>query len=376
MDQQQKGYYPPPPQQQAYYAPPPPNQSGQYYQQPYYQPQPQPQPVYVQQQPQRKDDNSMCLGCREDQDREQTFQKRNRYSNEAVAQHYNARPDVGVVKRKDSTIIRLRNFNNWVKSILIQRHVRPRQCVLDMGCGKGGDLLKWAKAKIQHLVAADIAEVSMQQMQGRYQSLRDRRFTAEFYPMDCYSELLEPKLQPHIKFDTVSMQFCLHYAFENETKARTMLKNVTSRLRSGGYFIGTMPDANWIVKRLRQEEKGSFGFGNSIYHIDFENIREDDNGKKVGFTPFGCKYMFHLEDAVDCPEYLVHWNTLEKLASEYGLVLKFKENFHTFYANSLKVPEYSRLLERIGVVGGDKAEMSLEEWEAAGIYLAFAFEKR
>lgn len=40
------------------------------------------------------------------------------------------------------------------------------------------------------------------------------------------------------------------------------------------------------------------------------------------------------------------------------------------------MPEYSRLLERIGVVGGDKAEMSLEEWEAAGIYLAFAFEKR
>lgn len=131
---------------------------------------------------------------REDQDQEQTFQKRNRYSNEAVAQHYNARPDVGVVKRKESTIIRLRSFNNWVKSVLIQRHVRPRQCVLDMGCGKGGDLLKWAKAKIQHLVAADIAEVSMQQMQGRYQSLRDRRFTAEFYPMDCYSVNSRKKL--------------------------------------------------------------------------------------------------------------------------------------------------------------------------------------
>jgi mRNA (guanine-N7-)-methyltransferase len=72
----------------------------------------------------------------------------------SVARHYNERPDVGVVKRKESRIIRLRSFNNWVKSVSIQRHVRPQQCVFDMGCGKGGDLIKWAKAKIRHLVAA------------------------------------------------------------------------------------------------------------------------------------------------------------------------------------------------------------------------------
>ncbi|CEI88792.1 Putative mRNA cap guanine-N7 methyltransferase [Rhizopus microsporus] len=172
------------------------------------------------------------------------------------------------------------------------------------------------------------------------------------------------------------MQFCLHYSFETEQKARTMLKNVTSRLRPGGHFIGTIPDANWIVKRLRQEPKGSFGFGNSIYNIQFENIKDDDEKQKVGFTKFGCKYMFHLVDAVDCPEYLVHWSTFEKLANEYGLELKYKENFHDFYVNALKEPDYARLLERIGVVGGDKAEMSMEEWETAGIYLAFAFEKK
>ena len=71
-----------------------------------------------------------------------------------VAKHYNDRPEVGVEKRKESKIIRLRSFNNWIKSILIQRHVRQRNTVFDMGCGKGGDLIKFAKARIRHLVAA------------------------------------------------------------------------------------------------------------------------------------------------------------------------------------------------------------------------------
>lgn len=47
-------------------------------------------------------------------------------------------------------------------------------------------------------------------------------------------------------FDVVSMQFCLHYAFETEDKARMMLSNVVRHLRPGGTFIGTIPDATGL----------------------------------------------------------------------------------------------------------------------------------
>lgn len=46
-------------------------------------------------------------------------------------------------------------------------------------------------------------------------------------------KLLEPK------FDTISMQFCMHYAFESETKVRQMLENISDSLRTGGTFLGT-----------------------------------------------------------------------------------------------------------------------------------------
>ncbi|KAI9305456.1 guanine-N(7)-methyltransferase domain-containing protein [Cunninghamella echinulata] len=294
-----------------------------------------------------------------------------------VAKHYNQRPEIGVVKRKESRIIRLRSFNNWVKSVLIQRYARPQQCVLDMGCGKGGDLIKWAKAKINYLIAADIAAVSLEQMKERYKGLRDKTFEAEFHAFDCYSEPLQPYLQTHRPIDIVSMQFCLHYAFETEQKARRMLQNVTSQLRSGGYFIGTIPDAHFIVKKVRNEPPHVFGFGNDYYWIEFENdVLQQQGDQKVGFTRFGCKYMFHLEDAVDCPEYLVHWNTFESLANEYGLELVLKQNFHPFYQQAKNSKDGGKLLQRIGVVGGHLPEMSNEEWEAAGIYLAFAFRKK
>ncbi|KAL0577252.1 mRNA cap guanine-N7 methyltransferase [Marasmius crinis-equi] len=286
---------------------------------------------------------------------------------------YNSRPDVGVEQRLESPIIGLKNFNNWVKSVLISRFAQPALAsspysgrgsgpgrgsgkVLDMGCGKGGDLNKWAKAKIKELLAVDIASVSVDQAH-------------------CYREPLTKGFAQHqlsTPLDVVSMQFCMHYAFESEEKARCMLNNVSRWLRPGGIFIGTIPNSEQLLEHLHEVPSNSedLSFGNEIYRIRFEE--RDHDGV------YGHKYWFFLQDAVeDVPEYLVLWDNFVQLAAEYGLVSVYKEEFHQVFAEHQEHRDFAPLLTRMGVVDQNgESSMDEDQWEAANIYIAFAFKKQ
>jgi mRNA (guanine-N7-)-methyltransferase len=84
-----------------------------------------------------------------------------------VQQHYNNRLDAGRAGRSSSVIASLKSFNNWVKATLIQRFASNTTNVLDLCCGKGGDLMKWKNANIQYLMALDIADLSVRQAEKR-----------------------------------------------------------------------------------------------------------------------------------------------------------------------------------------------------------------
>lgn len=112
----------------------------------------------------------------------------------------------------------------------------------------------------------------------------------------------------------------MHYAFETESKVRTMLDNVTRYLRVGGMFVGTVPNDQqlmygilryWSIlrltgcvrERLAERPDNSPSWGNSVYTIRF-----DDKAYRL----YGQRYSFFLKDAVDdVPEYVVHWDNFQ-----------------------------------------------------------------
>lgn len=262
-----------------------------------------------------------------------------------VAAHYNELKETGRTERLKSRIVYMRNFNNWLKSQLIaeylarikeQQRIGDPIRVLDLCCGKGGDLLKWEKANISHLICTDIAEVSVDQCKKRYEEMQSRadkskfanKFSAEFFACDAtLVRLRERYKDKSLKLNLVSCQFAFHYSFESLTQAECMVRNAAECLQPGGYFIATIPDANEIMRRLRQSQNPR-GIGNEIYKIDFMCDTDPP-------PLFGAKYEFHLEGVVDCPEFLVHFPTLVKLCRKHGLKLERKTTFADYYKESL-----------------------------------------
>lgn len=310
----------------------------------------------------------------------------NAHTDSAVAQHYNKRRDIGRDAREFSPIIPLKRFNNWTKSALISLYGRGTHQgsagtrVLDMGCGKGGDLLKWHKQHPSMLVMVDIAEVSVAQAKDRYLE-GHFKWAAEFYAFDCFRSRLDEKIPAAVLdpgFDSVSLQFCMHYGWDSEEHARTMLENVARFLRPGGHFIGTTLDAETLLARLdATPEPDALSFGNDRYRIEFEHRYAP------GTQPFGNKYKFWLEDAVDdVAEYVVDWDTLERMAGEVGLHLVYKARFDQVLSDGYAEPALRSLLERMKVIDPQLAatgvvtpDMPPDLWDVCTLYLGFAFEK-
>jgi mRNA (guanine-N7-)-methyltransferase len=396
--------------------------------------------------------------------------------NDVVRHHYNSVPERGREWRTtDSKIKGLRVFNNWVKSCIIQRYSPDEDhspgsremgrssgkelLVLDIGCGKGGDLNKWQQAPqpVQLYVGLDPAEISIDQARSRYRTMSSRGgrggrgghgrhgpsrvFDARFHVKDCYGESIEdldiirqvgfdPSPMNRRGFDVVTMMFCMHYAFESETHARNMLRNVAGALKKGGRFIGCIPNSDILGERVRafnaknrkasdkeepavdseeqfppsptnspppppeaapttpppapEPEEGELEegeaeptaeWGNSIYRVRFPGKTPEDG---IFRPAFGWKYNFFLDEAVEeVPEYVVPWEAFRALAEDYNLELQFHRTFPEIWEAEKDDPELGPLSERMGVRerGGGPLLTSPEEMEAASFYLGFCFYK-
>ncbi|KOC62706.1 mRNA cap guanine-N7 methyltransferase, partial [Habropoda laboriosa] len=332
-----------------------------------------------------------------------------------VVKHYNSILNEDGCRNK-SRIFYMRNFNNWIKSMLIDtylisikgKYVRPINA-LDMCCGKGGDLFKWKQGCITHLICTDLADVSVKHCQDRYEDIRNKNirenkyplFTAEFITADCTKEQLRKKFKdPSISLDIVSCQFAFHYCFESLQQAECMMKNASECLKQEGYFIGTIPNAYELVYvciLIAIKHMNGNSFGNDIYNVEFFC-------DKTNPPLFGAKYHFQLEGVVNCPEFLVYFPVFKKLASKFGLELVMFERFDKFYEdNEVRGRD---LLHKIGAfecypprngVSLDKSEkdyehakkhkegrqsssdigtLSQSEWEVASLYSVFVFQKK
>ena len=171
---------------------------------------------------------------------------------------------------------RIRKSHNSIKRELISSHVPNGANVLDLGCGRGGDLHKWKSVNATVFMTDPDA--------GSITDARKRQQTIGTNYTFKVGDILSA---PNEKYDIICANFSIQYVFKNKSYMKRCLHGIIDRLCVGGKFIGCLPDSEFI--RMNPHFKDKFGnfFENSVCEDigDYVNVMLADtpyyNGKMI-----------------------------------------------------------------------------------------------
>ena len=205
-----------------------------------------------------------------------------------IASHYDAVRTISQKDRARGDLYLLKKFHNGVKRLLIEKYAPTSGTMLDLACGRGGDLRKWPEGV--RVTGIDVSPNEIDEARKRCANLGLHH---EFAVVDVRRAV------PGQVYDGISAMFCMHYFFESEETLRGVLEFVAKSLRRGGKFFGCCPDGRMV----RQ-------FGTSSRYATILPI--DDTS-----------YIFSLKDSVlenaTIAEYYVDFGMFKRVAESCGL---------------------------------------------------------
>ena len=265
------------------------------------------------------------------------------------------------IKRRNLETKSMNDFHSYIKKMLITNYTNPGDSLLDISCGRAGDLNHWIDAKLDKIVGVDYNRENLEHPDnGACIRLikKSEDFTSnalliwgdssknyldgsagkdelnKYYLDVIYGnversninneKLLEiyniGNLDAGNGFDAISCQFSFHYFFENKEKLHNVLKNVSNSLKAGGIFIGTTLDGKKVFDLLKKnntlmEHKNGELLWKISKKYDFNKFNNDESS-------LGYKIDVYMESIGKTnTEYLVNYNYLESVLEDYNLKL-------------------------------------------------------
>lgn len=152
------------------------------------------------------------------------------------------------IERSKSYFYNMRRYHNVVKRDLYNKYTLNIDKLLDLACGKGGDLDKWISNNIKHVIGYDIDEKSIMEAKRRIKErYSDKGTKVEVYVKDLSTDIIEGNND----CDVITSMFAFHYFFKSLDTFNVIMKSIDNNLKTGGYFIGTMFDGNSIRNILK-----------------------------------------------------------------------------------------------------------------------------
>ena len=257
----------------------------------------------------------------------------------------------------------LNKFNNFVKRYLINRaltgYTKPN--VIDLAVGEFGDLDKYIKNDVNHVLGIDINEHNLNNSEkgaatrimeqtllhnnSQYSRFADKVIlingtgTKNIANGDCvfdnlnkyYLDVLYGRAKGNTTklrkmegvgldgYDLITCMYAIHYMMNDETSLDNFLRNVSENLLDQGYFIGTCLDGMEILNKIgnRSEIKGEVN-GKNVFYI--KKLSDNDDDYKT--ITVGNKIEVFFETfATPFTENLVSISYLEEKAKQHNLKL-------------------------------------------------------
>ncbi|XP_074589231.1 mRNA cap guanine-N(7) methyltransferase 2 isoform X1 [Curcuma longa] len=287
-------------------------------------------------------------------------------------------PPASFLVRPETARHRLYDF---AKTALIKIFAFPYATVCELYCGGAPDTDKWDDAQIGHYVGIDSSCSGITRPHELSESQR-KPYTAEFCELDPYVENLESHLHDKgIPADIVCCFQNLQSCFESEEKAASLLKNVSSLLKPGGYFFGITPDSSTIWTKYQKNVEASHNKGIGMKANSFPSCIRSENYiitfevEEEKFPFFGKKYQIKFANEITSETHcLVHFASLIRLARDAGLDYVEIQNLAEFYDDNR-----SQFVNMLFSYGGNfmdpRGRLLPRTLDLLGLYSTFVFQK-
>ena len=213
-------------------------------------------------------------------------------------------------EKKTDSAKEMRSFNNFVKNNMIQTYCKDKKSVLDIGCGRGGDINKFINANVSEYVGIDIDAnglfIIKDSAINRYNNLKttnknlpkmtfiqaDARVIFDDKMQKAAIPTMTQKNMENIatyivgkKFDIINCQFSLHYYLSDQISWNNFMTNIKKHLSDHGYILITCFDGNLISNTLKTKNKITISHtdqsGNKITFVDIVKIYADEELKNT-----------------------------------------------------------------------------------------------
>ena len=262
-----------------------------------------------------------------------------------------------------------REYIGWIKSILIYLYSEPtidydgktrKKTVLDIGCGRGADIMKWYHSRVSDYIgidpdneglfgAIDSATVRYQSNLKKYPDFTKMTFIQADASVNLSSDVQEKKIlnmtSPNKKlidkiftetrkFDILSFQLSIHYLFDNQNSINNIIDQINKYLKIDGCIMCTTIDPNQVMNLLNNKEiytswyTDNDGQRKKLFEIikKFTGNIQDIPGQAVDYH-----MAWIQQEDVYYTEYMVTPNHLIKVMKQAGCEIVETDLFVNLY---------------------------------------------